>query len=52
MPIVEMCDECNARAGTCNCYDWEKAKECEHDNLEYYNHGYHAICKNCKEQVY
>jgi len=29
-----------------------KPKNCNHENLEYYNHGYHAICKDCGEQVY
>lgn len=26
MPIVEVCDECYAKAGTCNCYDWDSEK--------------------------
>ena len=30
MPVVKVCDECGAKAGTCNCYDWgpEKAVKC------------------------
>lgn len=27
MPIIELCDECHARVGTCNCYDTETNAE-------------------------
>ncbi|WP_197046693.1 hypothetical protein [Oceanobacillus salinisoli] len=27
MPVVQVCDECGAKAGTCNCYDWEIKKK-------------------------
>lgn len=25
--IIQLCDECHARVGTCNCYDWEEQEE-------------------------
>jgi hypothetical protein len=29
-----------------------KKKECSHKDLEYYNHGYHAVCRKCGKQVH
>lgn len=33
MPIIELCDECHARAGTCNCYDWNCDK-CDNEGIQ------------------
>jgi hypothetical protein len=26
--------------------------ECKHENKEYYNHGYHCICRDCGKEIY
>ena len=27
MTVIELYEECNAKVGTCNCYDWDNEKE-------------------------
>jgi hypothetical protein len=26
LPVIEVCDECGERTGTCNCCDWDSEK--------------------------
>ena len=26
MPVIEVCEECGSRAGTCSCFDWDERK--------------------------
>ncbi|MYL57383.1 hypothetical protein GLW20_07675 [Virgibacillus halodenitrificans] len=32
--------------------EYDEAKECKHTNKDHYNHGYHAICRDCGKQIY
>jgi hypothetical protein len=29
----------------------ETKKECKHEHIEYYNHGYHAVCRDCGKDM-